>query len=221
VGLLKKLYIALLLGLMVFGMANATVTFTPSPSSGSQGVLLAPTLQATIVDTTHTYYNVSFIDNSTKAVICMVLNQSNNTLSSCMWFGLTANTTYTWYLSEVNGTTTNSSVYNFTTLTASGNTSAVLNTSLVGSYFDTYLTQGLFGTSGTLGMAMIGLIILVILLLMGFVLHLGLLGNTVVMVPAILILANAGYLPPTLAIVLYILLGGVWGAIMIRIMGVR
>ena len=95
------------------------------------------------------------------------------------------------------------------------------NLTNISANMDTYLTKGIIGSNDTYGNMFIGLILLIVIIVMGFTSRIGLMGATVIIAPLIILMANSGYLPITLAVLIYIVIGIVWGAIIIKGLGVR
>lgn len=95
------------------------------------------------------------------------------------------------------------------------------NLTNVSSSLDTYIAQGLIGSNDTYGNMIIGLILIAVVIIAGFTSRIGLMGATVIIAPLIILMANSGYLPTTLAVLIYIVMGIVWGAIIIKGLGVR
>lgn len=89
-----------------------------SPVNDSVGQELTVYLNVTVTDDDGDAMNVSFYNNATDAQIGSTQTSvSNGTTAQVTWSGLSAGTTYTWYVNVTDGTaTTKSSIWNFKTL---------------------------------------------------------------------------------------------------------
>jgi hypothetical protein len=95
----------------------------PSPADGAIGVSMSPTLSVDVSDPDGDSMDVSFYDASDDGLIATDTNVAGGSTASVTWSGLSSDTTYNWYAVADDGiATTQSSTWQFTTETGSGNT---------------------------------------------------------------------------------------------------